>query len=61
MIDRKAFFDAVRRAPANGHLTVGQVDGMGRILDEWERRALTDVRWLAYMLATVWHETGAKM
>jgi putative chitinase len=58
-IDRNAFFDAVRAA--FGALTPGQVDGFSRILAEWERRALTDVRWLAYMLATAWHETGRKM
>ena len=61
MIDRKRFFDTVRVDLFDGFLKTPQVDGMGRILDEWERRKLTDVRWLAYMLATTFHETGEAM
>jgi putative chitinase len=33
-----------------------QVTSIGVIVDEFERRKLSDVRWLAYILATVWHE-----
>lgn len=61
MIDRKIFFNYVRNAPFSGRLTSGQVDGMNRILDEWERRRLTDLRHLAYMLATPVLETGGTM
>ena len=61
MIDRKIFFDTVRRELFDGFLHSTQVDGMGRILDEWERRKLTDARWLAYMLATTIHETAEAM
>lgn len=57
MIDRKAFFDAVR-APLFGGLTQSQVAGIEIILDEWERRGLPDLRWLAYMLATAHIEVG---
>ncbi len=60
-IDRKSFFDAVRKSPGGGLLRCDPVDGMTRILDEWEKRGLTNLDWLAYMLATVWHETGATM
>lgn len=60
-MDRKIFFDAVRTAPFGGSLSQAQVDGIGRILDEWDRRKLGDTRWLAYMLATVFHETGRSM
>lgn len=56
-IDRKRFFDGVRSGPFPGKLTSGQVAGMNAILDEWERRGLTDLRWLAYMLATTKWET----
>jgi len=61
MIDRAAFFDAVRKSPFPGTLTKGQVSGMEAILAEWERRQMTDLRWLAYMLATAFHETARKM
>jgi hypothetical protein len=61
MIDRKVFFDAVRKSPFPGTLTKGQVSGMEAILGEWERRKLTDLRHLAYMLATAFHETARKM
>lgn len=61
MIDRKAFFDAVRKEPFPKRLTTRQVDGMEAILAEWERRRLTDLRWLAYMLATTYHETARTM
>lgn len=61
MIDRKKFFDYARAKLFAGILTQGQVDGMNAVLDEWERRDLTDLRWLAYMLATDKHETNATM
>ena len=61
MIDRKIFFDCVRVQLFDGRLSSGQVDGMDRILDEWERRKLTDPRWLANMLAQTFHETGEAM
>lgn len=61
MIDRKAFFSSVRNAPFSGKLTSAQVSGMDAILGEWERRRLTDLRQLAYMLGTAFHETAFKM
>ena len=61
MIDRKKFFDAIRTSLFAGTLTQSQVDGITAVLDEWETRGLTDLRWLAYMLATDKHETNATM
>lgn len=58
-IDRAAFFAAVRKD--FGKLSSSQVEGFEQILGEWERRGLTDKRHLAYMLATVWHETAMTM
>ncbi len=60
MIDRKVFFDGVRE-PLFGFFSAAQVAGIEAILDEWERRGFTDLRWLAYMLATTFHETARKM
>jgi len=61
MIDRKVFFDGIRPNLFGGTLTRDQVAGTEAILDEWEARRLTDLRWLAYMLATTCHETNKTM
>lgn len=61
-INRKSFFDAVRPSLFNGTLTESQVVGIEAVLNAWEsRQELTDLRWLAYMLATDKHETNATM
>lgn len=56
MANPKAFFDGVKRV--TGGLEQPQVDGINLILAEWEKRGLTEPTWLAYMLATAWHETA---
>jgi putative chitinase len=60
-INRKIFFDGIRQGPFPGKLTADQVKGTTAILDEWDRRALTDLRCLAYMLGTVKWETDHTM
>ncbi|MCJ7996081.1 hypothetical protein J5N58_16810 [Rhizobium cremeum] len=55
------FFAYIRRAPFGGRLTQGQIDGINAILDAWEYFKLTDRRWLANILAQVFHETGGRM
>lgn len=59
--NRTTFWSYAKRAPFGGHLKTSQVDGTNKILDYWETSGLTDTRWLAYMLATVFHETAATM
>lgn len=54
------FFDQVRGHLFAGSLTQGQVDGINAVLAEGIRRKL-DLRWLAYILATVYHETARHM
>jgi putative chitinase len=62
MINRKFFFDHSRNTLFHGILKQSQVNGLNAILDEWEKKwAKKDDRWLAYMLATAHHETGATM
>lgn len=61
MIDRKPFFDKIRTTLFGGSLSSPQVFGITAILDEWDRRALTDLRFLGYMLATTFHETAETM
>lgn len=60
-INRAPFFANIRRVPFNGSLSQTQVDGINAVLDEWEKRQLTDTRWLAYMLATDFWETARTM
>lgn len=54
-IDRQKFFDAYKAA--FGALTDAQVDGLKALLAAAEGDPqVTDLRWLAYMMATVKHE-----
>jgi putative chitinase len=57
-INRQTIFNKIRVSLFNGKLSQLQVDGIETILNEWESRGLIDLRWLAYMLATAYHETG---
>ena len=59
---RETFLAYARREPFSGSMTQDQVDGLNAILDAWDdEQAATEPRWLAYMLATAFHETGARM
>ncbi len=62
VINRRFFFDHIRSGQFRGKLSPSQVKGMEAILGHWEawgRRG--DDRWLAYILATVFHETAETM
>lgn len=61
LIDRPKLFAAVRPAVFHGRLIQKQVDGINHILDAWDASPLEDLRWLAYMLGTTYHETAATM
>lgn len=61
MINRKYFFDSIRDSLFHGDFSQPQVEGLDAILDRWEASGLTDLRWLAYMLATCYHETARTM
>lgn len=61
-INRRFFFARVRAALFGGSLTRTQTDGMTFILDVWEQHhAEKDDRWLAYALATAYHEVDKTM
>jgi len=54
------FFDEYKKA-FNTKLTQGQVDGLESILNSIEQDPdITDIRWAAYMMATVKHECADK-
>lgn len=55
-VNRNNFYENFRKE--FGSLKQSQVDGFEAIFNEWELRKHSDLRWLAYILATVWHETA---
>lgn len=59
--DRTTYFNSVRTTLFEDHLTQQQVDGQTVILAVWEYQGLTDIRHLAYMLATVFKECATRM
>jgi putative chitinase len=64
--DRKHFFDIVRKDLFRGNLTQSQVDGMNYLLEVWEQHfeaanPRDGTNWLAYALATFFHETAETM
>lgn len=59
-LDRDVFFPRIRASAFRGAMTQSQVDGLNFLLDEWTGNA-HDNAIVAYMLATVFHETAATM
>ncbi len=59
----RAFFDAARASLFHGLTTRAQVDGINAILSAWDKAfpAGIDVRFVAYALATAFHETAETM
>src|SRR3954465_1709656 len=61
-LDRQFFFDTVRHSLFKGSLAPAQIEGMNAIFDYWDANLATaDRRWLAYILATAFHETAYTM
>lgn len=58
---KATLFAYLRRAPFGGRLTQQQVDGCNLLIDTCHEYAVTDPREVAYVLATVFHETGGTM
>jgi putative chitinase len=62
MIDRRTFFDRIRRPLFGGRISAAQTGGLNALLDAWEQDGRwSDLRWLAYALATAHHETARTM
>ena len=72
-IDREIFYDNMRHKMLTGKLTQSQVEGTEVILDFWESLPIDIsgtfeenwniriIEWLAYILATTYHETAHTM
>src|SRR4051794_34558050 len=62
MFDKTTFFDSVRTSLFAGALTQQQIEGIGYKLAAWVAfNPASDVRHIAYSLATAYHETGKRM
>ena len=59
-VDRAEFFAAFE-SQFNRQLNSLQEQGYNAIFDYWDKSDLSDNRWLAYVLATAFHETGEDM
>lgn len=55
------FYREVRDQIFHGKLSTQQYDGMEAIINKWHLSGFTDLRWLAYMLGTTYHETAGVM
>lgn len=60
-LNMTTFFVYVRRSPFGGKLTTAQVEGLNLIIDVYFRLGHTSLNWLAYILATAFHEVGGTM
>ncbi len=62
-MDATTFFAYARRAPFGGRLSQGQINGMNALFRCWNSHKIPgpDNRHLAYILASVLHETGGRM
>lgn len=61
MIDRIKFYQGIRDNKLFKTISQKQVDSLDNILTYWDHSGYTDLRWLAYMLGTAYHETGFTM
>ncbi len=60
-IDKVSFYQKLRSTGLCKTLKQEQVDSLDIILNYWDQTGYTDLRWLAYMLGTIKHETGHTM
>ncbi len=63
-MDATTFFAYARRAPFGGRLSQGQIDGMNALFRCWASPKIAgsdNKRLLAYILASVFHETAGRM
>lgn len=61
MLNRAAFFNRLKTFNLYLKLNNGNVESFEAIINEWESKCYNDIRWLAYIMATVYHETAKTM
>lgn len=60
-MNKDNFYKSIRKDLFGGALSVKQFQGVEAIITEYNRICLNDLRKLAYVFATVYHETGRTM
>lgn len=60
-MNKSSFYNRIRNTLFLGSLSEAHVENMEAIINEYDRLAMTDQRQLAYILGTVYHETGTSM
>lgn len=60
-MNRQIFISEINSALFSGRISQRQIEGTSFKLTAWEQSGLKDLRWLAYMLATSYHETARTM
>lgn len=60
-MNTKSFYDTIRPALFKGSISSKQFEGVEAIISEYNRLCINDVRKLAYVLATSYHETAKTM
>ena len=62
MFDEQTFYDMVRESLFNGRISDDQFEGLSKVLTYYtEVSGWDDLRWLAYLYATDYHETAYTM
>lgn len=60
-MDKANFYTNIRRSLFGGRLSQKQVEGIEALLEAWNEYGDGDIRKLAYVLATVYHEVDGTM
>lgn len=61
MIDKVNFYKKIREVGLLKSLTNEQVQSIDTVLNYWDNSGYTDLRWLAYMFGTIYHECARQM
>lgn len=60
-VNRVVFFPRARASVFRGYMTQSEVNGVNALLDMCEQLGVIDTRYIAYILATAYHETDHTM
>lgn len=60
-MNKESFYGIIRISLFGGKITTAQFEGIEAIISEYDRLCINDVRKLAYILSTAFHETAKTM